>query len=282
MLPTDPSRYSSTLDGGKPRERDPVLGKGWQWASEWKVKAVPESGDDGWSYSWNFGAASYHAKMTPADFVRRRLWMRDLVYVVEKTQEETESLLADATQRRLELIASTALQELLAENAVPPEARARVLALLADVQMALNEEETKTMETAFRALQFLDLASAQKTAAAGVPMRVVCHEAAALRDWAVSARGRPTTNLLGDTATEAEMLKRARELDFRSSNALSVSVDFVSSLYFFSRQLFTCSGTFAAGSRGHYCSRQRRFVGTRARGCFRRGCRTLNSFAHTV
>ena len=97
-----------------PVEREPKLSAGWQWSSDWQVKLTGQPcGDDGWSYSWNFGAPNYGPKCLANHFVRRRLWTRGLVF-----HPPPEMVMQDAgekvstTEKNLALITSNLLSEI--------------------------------------------------------------------------------------------------------------------------------------------------------------------------
>jgi hypothetical protein len=75
------------------------------------------------------------------------------------------------------------------------------------------------IDRAVAALEFLDVANK-----AHPGKRIVCPQSSRLQEWLSGWRLRPGTELLkASTCTELDLVKRFRELEFRSSNFLEIN-----------------------------------------------------------
>ena len=235
LLPTDPPRFQSTKEPYGAAEREPQLEKGWAWGSEWKIKLGGYPCDDnGWEYSWNYRPAKWSGKCSSSDFVRRRLWSRDVVFNPPSDLIEDKETLPAESRRNLELITSSVLAEIAAGETQIGNGSERdsLIATVNDTLKALNVEENLTVtdviflfcfvltpfkaEAASNALQFLAATNkAQKDRV------LVCAEAPKLQQWLDGWRGRPPMLPLEELkCSDLDIAKRCKELDFRAANFL--------------------------------------------------------------
>ncbi len=218
LLPTDPSRYSNTKEPFGAAEREPQLETGWSWSGLWKIKLGGYPCDDqGWQYSFNFRPPNWSGKCTPGDFVRRRLWGRDVVFHPPTELVAPVEQKSAVSQKNFELITANVLAEIAAEELQigTGAERTKLIATVNSTLFALNVEENATGEAATSALQFI---AATNRAQKG---RVLaCTEAPQLQQWADGWRARPAVAALEENCTDLEIVKRCKELDYRAASFL--------------------------------------------------------------
>ena len=80
---------------------------------------------------------------------------------------------------------------------------------------ALNFEEKLTADLAMAQLQFLNAANNTQKG-----RTLDCPEAVPLREWTDGWKARPAVELLTNSCSDLELVKRCKELDFRAQRVL--------------------------------------------------------------
>ena len=226
LFPTDPAPFTDTYKGW-PRVKDPELSEGWQWVSPWRFASDEEDVDEeGWSYAFNW-LNKFHGKPGSSDFVRRRRWIRDLVYIPPASEDDDEETKGQpdeendkVVETNFEIITGSFLQELMTgETDIPENGQEKtdLVQKINQIQKVLVEEEKNLVQQGRKSLSFLDLANRQKQASG---VRLTCASVQPFREWLEKwEKSNFTPELEGDAGSD-DILHRARALDERITSFL--------------------------------------------------------------